>query len=72
MLEDPEKQKELIMGFFRGDGNYYKKRHKSGFKEVFRINTTSEKLARQTREILFRLKIPAFLNRSIREKPRKP
>ncbi|MBI4175980.1 MAG: SufD family Fe-S cluster assembly protein, partial [Candidatus Aenigmarchaeota archaeon] len=72
MLEDPEKQKELIVGLFRGDGNYYKKKHQSGFKEVFRINTTSEKLARQAREILFRLKIPAFLNRRIRQKPRIP
>jgi len=73
MLENPEKQKELVVGFFRGDGNYYKKRTKNNWlKEVFRINTISEKLAKQTREILFRLKIPAFLNKRDRKKPRKP
>lgn len=60
--EDKEKQKELIKGYFRGDGNYYKRKHKSGFKETFRINTVSETLARQTRDILLRLGIFSFIN----------
>lgn len=74
LIEDPEKQKELIIGLFRGNGNYYKKRTKTNnwLKEVFRINTTSEKLARQTREILLRIGIAAFLNKRIREKSRMP
>ena len=72
MLEDPEKQKELIVGYFRGDGNYFNKKLPSGHKELFRINTVSEKLAKQVRDVLFRIGIPSFLNRRIREKPRQP
>jgi Fe-S cluster assembly protein SufB len=69
MLESPEKQKELIIGLFRGDGNYYKKVTKSGYlKEVFRINTTSFTLAKQVREILLRLGIASFINSRNREK----
>ncbi len=64
LLEDTEKQSELIIGLFRGDGNYYNKRTKNGWlKEVFRINTISEKLARQARDILLRLGIVAFINK---------
>ena len=72
MLEDPEKQKEIIVGLFRGDGNYYRKKHVSGFKEVFRLNTTSQRIARQTRDILLRLGIAAFINKRTRAKPRLP
>ncbi|MBM3282356.1 MAG: hypothetical protein FJY86_03385 [Candidatus Diapherotrites archaeon] len=72
MLEDPEKQKQLLSSLFHGDGNFYSKQHKSGYKETFRISTTSEKLARQAREILLRVKIPAFLNKQKRVSPRKP
>ena len=68
MLEDPDKQKHLIASYFKGDGNYYKQRHKSGFKEAFRINTVSEKLVRQCRDILLRLGIPAFINARNRKK----
>lgn len=70
ILEDPEKQKELIIGLYRGDGNYYRKRIKScgWLKEVFRINTTSQKLAKQTRDILLRLGIAAFINARDRKK----
>ncbi|MEK6932586.1 MAG: SufD family Fe-S cluster assembly protein, partial [Nanoarchaeota archaeon] len=68
MIENLEKQKELIKSWFYGDGNYYNKKHKSGLKEVFRINTTSEKLARQGKEILLRLNIFAFLNQRFRKK----
>ncbi|MEK6907087.1 MAG: LAGLIDADG family homing endonuclease, partial [Nanoarchaeota archaeon] len=68
MTENLEKQKELIKSWFYGDGNYYNKKHKSGLKEAFRINTTSEKLARQGKEILLRLDIFAFLNQRSRKK----
>ena len=63
MYASHELQREIINGWFRGDGNHYKKQHKSGMKEVFRINTTSEKLARQGRDILLRLGVVAFLNK---------
>ena len=72
MLEHPEKQKEIMIGLFRGDGNYFNKECASGFKEVFRLNTTSIHIARQTREILLRLGIGAFINRRDRAKPRMP
>jgi len=62
MLESPEKQKELLIGWFRGDGNYFNKRCMSGYKEAFRTCTTSCKLANQTRELLIRVGIPAFIN----------
>lgn len=68
MQESYEKQKELISGYFRGDGNYYKRKHNSGFKETFRINTVSEILAKQVRDILFRLGVFAFLNKRDRAK----
>ncbi len=69
LLEDKEKQKELIIGLFRGDGNYYAKRMKHGWlKEAFRLNTTSEKMARQVRDILLRLDIVSFLNKRERAK----
>ncbi len=70
ILETPEKQKELILGLFRGDGNYYNKNTKANgwLKEIFRINTTSQKLARQTKDILLRLDIAAFLNSRDRSK----
>ncbi len=66
MYESHENQLEIIKGWFRGDGNYYCRAHKSGFKESFRINTTSEKLTRQGRDILLRLGIFAFINKRIR------
>ncbi len=62
MYETKENQKEIIKGWFKGDGNYYNKKHASGTKEAFRINTTSYKLARQGRDILLRLGVFAFLN----------
>ncbi|MEK6886612.1 MAG: LAGLIDADG family homing endonuclease [Nanoarchaeota archaeon] len=68
MLEDPEKQKELIKGLWYGDGNYYKKMHKSGFKENLRYCTTSEKLAKQVRDILLRCKVFGFINKRDRSK----
>ncbi|MBS3115368.1 SufD family Fe-S cluster assembly protein [Candidatus Woesearchaeota archaeon] len=63
MLENPEKQKELIKGLWYGDGNYYKKMHKSGFNEALRYSTTSERLAKQVRDILLRCKVFGFVNK---------
>ena len=68
MTEDPEKQKELIIGIYRGDGNYYNKRHTGGLKEIFRINTTSEILARQIKDVLLRTGVVAFINKRLRKK----
>jgi len=68
MLEDTEKQKELVVGFYRGDGNYYNKQNKWSLKELFRINTTSEILARQVKDTLLRLGIVAFINKRPRKK----
>lgn len=65
MYETVEHQREIIKCWFRGDGNYFnKKSATSGWiKELFRINTTSEKLVRQGRDILLRLGVVAFLNK---------
>ena len=60
--ESEDKQRELLVGWYRGDGNYYRKRHSSGLKEVFRINTTSEKLVRQLRTVLLRLGVVSYIN----------
>lgn len=68
MVESLEKQRELIRGYFRGDGNYYHQQTKSGDKEIFRMNTVSETLAFQIRDLLVRLGIPAFINRRSRVK----
>ena len=67
LLETPKKQKELIKGYFYGDGNYYNKKHKAGLKEAFRMNTTSYNLAKQVRDILLRLGVVAFLNKRNRK-----
>jgi len=66
IYESYENQEQIIKCWFRGDGNYYKKDTKSGFKEVFRINTTSYKLARQGRDMLLRLGVFSFLNQQNR------
>jgi Fe-S cluster assembly protein SufB len=69
MYETKEHQVEIVKGWFRGDGNYYKKRVASEWlKELFRINTTSEKLTRQMRDVLLRLGIVSFINKRNREK----
>lgn len=70
-LADPDLQAELIKSMYKGDGNYYKKTHVSGFKETFRINTTSEVLADQLQQILLRIGICGFVNRSNRKPPRR-
>lgn len=66
--ENSEKLKEVVIGWFRGDGNYYAKKYASGYKEAFRANTTSEVLARQMVRVLRRLGVPAFLNARDRSK----
>ncbi|MBU0532170.1 SufD family Fe-S cluster assembly protein [Candidatus Micrarchaeota archaeon] len=68
IFEDPKKQAELVHGMFNGDGNYFNVKYKYGLKEVFRINTTSPKLATQIRDILLRLNIVAFINIRNRKK----
>jgi Fe-S cluster assembly protein SufB len=71
MLESPEKQRELILGVFRGDGNYYNQRNKHGRKELFRLNTISPVLARQLRDVLLRLGVVASLNKRERRHERR-
>lgn len=66
MYESLANQKEIIKGWFRGDGNYYNKKHESGLKEAFRINTVSEKLVRQARDMLLRLGVFGFINKRVR------
>ena len=66
-----EKQKELIKSYFFGDGNYYKKRTFHGLKEVFRINSVSEKIMIQCRDILLRLGIVGFINKRDRSKEKR-
>lgn len=62
MNQSTEKQKQLILGWFRGDGNYYKKKNKHGNKEMIRMCTTSKILALQARQILARLNVAASIN----------
>ncbi len=62
MYEDVKKQASLIDCWYRGDGNYYSKALKHGFKEMFRISTVSKTLALQGRTILARLRIASSLN----------
>jgi len=59
---------ELLKSYFAGDGNYYRKKLQSGFKEVLRMNTVSETLAYQVRDILAKLGIAAFINSRDRRK----
>jgi Fe-S cluster assembly protein SufB len=68
MKESLEKQKELVKGWFFGDGNYYKKIHAYGLEEAIRFCTTSEVLARQGRMLLARLGVASSLNTQDRSK----
>ena len=71
--EEPAKQRELITALFHGDGNYYCGQNKHGRKELFRISTISETLARQVRDMLLRLGVVGAINcqknRGINRKP---
>ncbi len=68
LAESDDKLAQLVVGYFRGDGNYYKRKNKHGLKEIFRINTVSESLALDVRNIILRLGIFAFVNRRERGK----
>ena len=70
MLESLEKQSEFIKGYWRGDGSFTNKNYSWGRKTAFRINTISEKLAEQTRDILLRLNIFASINVWNKKAPR--
>ena len=71
MFEDPAKQAEFIKGYWRGDGSYINKKYTWGTKRMFRINTISEHLAEQSRDILLRLNIFASINVWKKQPPRK-
>jgi Fe-S cluster assembly protein SufB len=68
MTAPAEAQRNLVIGYYRGDGNYYRKLNKYGLKELFRVNTVSEELAYQVRDILLRLGVVAFINKRNRSK----
>ena len=70
MLEAPEKQAEFVKGYWRGDGSFINKKYSWGAKRMFRINTISETLAEQTRDMLLRLNIFASINVWKRKFPR--
>jgi Fe-S cluster assembly protein SufB len=61
-FESIEKQKELVKGFWRGDGSFMYKYYNFGAKRMFRINTISIELARQIRDVLLRCNIFSSLN----------
>ncbi len=69
MLEAPEKQAEFIKAYWRGDGSFIDK-YSWGKKRMFRINTISEVLAEQTRDLLLRLNIFASINVWNKKEPR--
>jgi Fe-S cluster assembly protein SufB len=62
MKETREKQRELIKGFWRGDGSFMYAQYSWGSKRMFRMNTISEVLARQLRDMLLRLDIFGSIN----------
>jgi Fe-S cluster assembly protein SufB len=68
MTVDDDLLIELLKSYFAGDGNYYHKKHQSGFKELLRMNTVSKALAYQIRDILAKLGIAAFINARNRSK----
>jgi len=70
MLEATEKQAEFVKGYWRGDGSFMNKKYEYGTKITFRINTISEMLAEQTRDILLRLNIFASINVWKKKAPR--
>ena len=67
LQEEKEKQAALMDAWYKGDGNFYRKQLKHGFKEMFRISTTSKTLALQGRMILARLGIASSFNRQVRK-----
>ncbi len=70
MIESPEKQSDFVKGYWRGDGSVTNKKYSWGRKTSFRINTISETLAEQARDILLRLNIFASINVWKKKAPR--
>ncbi|MEK6843716.1 MAG: SufD family Fe-S cluster assembly protein [Candidatus Micrarchaeota archaeon] len=62
-----ENQKELVKGYWRGDGSYIYVQYAGGVKRTFRINSISEKLILQIRDIMLRQNVFASINKSPRE-----
>lgn len=62
LQEDTKKQEALIDCWYKGDGNFYNRVNKHGFKEMFRISTISKTMATQGRMLLARLGIASSLN----------
>ncbi len=71
MHETQEKQKELVKGYWRGDGSVSNENYDYGAKRMFRINTISKVLAKQIRDMLLRLDVFASINRQKRSGNRK-
>lgn len=71
MKESPEKQKELVKGFWRGDGSFMIKQYSYGVKRMFRMNTISKNLAESLQKMLLRMNIFASLNKHKRTGKRK-
>ncbi|MDO8627872.1 MAG: SufD family Fe-S cluster assembly protein, partial [Candidatus Diapherotrites archaeon] len=69
--ESVEKQKELIKGFWRGDGSFMSTQYSYAIKRMFRMNTISKLMAGQFRDILLRLNIFASINAQKRTGNRK-
>lgn len=67
MTETTEKQKALLLGWFRGDGSYANHMHAHGLKENIRICTISQELAEQGQMILARCGIASGVNRRSRQ-----
>lgn len=65
--ENIEKQKELLKTFWQGDGSFMDKKYSYGVKRMFRINTISRTLAKQTRDLLLRQNIFASINKQKRK-----
>lgn len=64
----PHELMNVLIGCFRGDGNYSKDEYGNSLKEMFRFSTVSEKMAYQIRDILVANGIPSFINARNREK----
>ncbi len=71
LKEEPEKQRELVKGFWRGDGSFMMHQYSWGIKRMFRMNTVSPILAKNLRDILLRLDIFGSINKQNRTGNRK-
>ena len=71
MHESLDKQKELIKGYWRGDGSFMMHQYSWGIKRMFRMNTISPKLAKAVRDMLLRQNIFSSINKQARDGNRK-